>query len=40
MHPMIASFQAATTPSARCVVLAGNNNNCANNNANLRRAVA
>jgi hypothetical protein len=45
MHPMIASSQTVTAPSARGFVLAGNNpavnnNNRANNNANSWRADA
>jgi hypothetical protein len=40
MHPMIASPLTATAPSARDLVLAGNNNNRANNNANFWRADA
>jgi hypothetical protein len=40
MHPMIASPLTATAPSARGLVLAGNNNNRANNNANFWRADA
>lgn len=40
MHPMIVSLQTAAAPSARGVVPAGKNHNRANNNANLRRAVA
>jgi hypothetical protein len=45
MHPMIASSLTATAPSARSLVLAGNNlagnnNNRANNNANFWRADA
>jgi hypothetical protein len=40
MHPMIANSHTATAPSARSLVLAGNNNNRANNNANFWRAFA
>jgi hypothetical protein len=40
MHLMIASLQTAAAPSARSLVLAGNNNNRANNNANYWRALA
>jgi len=40
MHSMISSLQTATAPSARSLVLAGNNNNRANNNANFWRADA
>jgi hypothetical protein len=40
MHPMIPSPLIATAPSARSLVLAGNNNNRANNNANFWRAFA
>jgi len=40
MHFVAASFQDLTAPSARGLVLAGNNNNRANNNANFWRADA
>jgi len=40
MHPMTASPQTTAAPSARSVLPAGCNNNCANNNANLRRVIA
>jgi hypothetical protein len=40
MHPMTASFRTAAAPTARSLVLAGNNNNRANNNANFWRADA
>jgi hypothetical protein len=35
MYSVTASIQIATAPSARGTVLTGNNNNRANNNANL-----
>jgi hypothetical protein len=40
MHFVATSFHDFTAPSARSFVLAGNNNNCANNNANHWRALA
>lgn len=40
MHCIAASFQNLFAPSARSFVLAGNNNNRANNNANRWRALA
>ncbi|SHM13309.1 hypothetical protein [Rhodanobacter sp. OK091] len=40
MHSVAASFQNLIAPSARGFVLAGNNNNRANNNANFWRADA
>lgn len=40
MHSMIASSQTVSAPSVRSFVMAGNNNNRANNNANFWRADA
>jgi hypothetical protein len=40
MHFVAASFQNLIASSARSFVLAGNNNNRANNNANRWRALA
>ena len=40
MHFVATSFQNLTAPFARGFVLAGNNNNRANNNANFWRADA
>ena len=40
MYSMIASLKTATAPSARSLVVAGNNNNRANNNASFWRADA
>jgi hypothetical protein len=40
MHSMISRLQTAIARSARGLVLAGNNNNRANNNANFWRACA
>jgi hypothetical protein len=40
MHSVTASITNSTAPSARGFVLAGNNNNRANNNANFWRASA
>ena len=40
MHSIATSFQNPAAPSARSSVLAGNNNNRANNNANFWRADA
>jgi hypothetical protein len=40
VHPVAASCLNLTAPSARGFVLAGNNNNRANNNANRWRARA
>ncbi len=40
MHWIATSFQNPAAPSARSSVLAGNNNNRANNNANFWRADA
>jgi len=40
MHSVVASFPKPTALSAQGFMLAGNNNNCANNNANRWRARA
>jgi hypothetical protein len=40
MHSVATSFQNRTAPSARSIMLAGNNNNRANKNANFWRADA
>jgi hypothetical protein len=40
MHPVAAKSMNLTAPSARCLVLAGNNNNRANNNASRWRVRA
>jgi hypothetical protein len=40
MHPVTANMSMASALSARSLVLGGNNNNRANNNANVWRALA